>query len=234
MVDWGITIAEKAQRLTAMRVSLLASCSCWSGLMPRSLSSVPAACWEGFSKTMASNGIRIAIVGGGLAGLAAAMKIAEAGHNVDLFSVVPVKRSHSVCAQGGINGRGHTKAKAIRLGTLRRHGLWRRLPRQSTAGKAMCEMRPRYLPLRSHGRSFSRTQEATRLPSLRRPPSTTALLLPELRLDNNCSTLWTNKCAASKSLEKSGSLSIGKCFPSFSTIIRFVVVWWRWICRHLS
>src|SRR5919112_2031365 len=41
--------------------------------------------------------LKIAVVGGGLAGLAAAMKIAEAGHSVDLFSVVPVKRSHSVC-----------------------------------------------------------------------------------------------------------------------------------------
>src|SRR6185369_1497045 len=43
------------------------------------------------SSLMASNGMKIAIVGGGLAGLAAAMKIAEAGHAVDLFSVVPVK-----------------------------------------------------------------------------------------------------------------------------------------------
>lgn len=32
------------------------------------------------------------------------MKLAEAGHKVKLFSLVPVKRSHSVCAQGGING----------------------------------------------------------------------------------------------------------------------------------
>src|SRR3989454_10385633 len=55
--------------------------------------------------------IKIAIVGGGLAGLAAAMKIAEAGHEVDLFSVVPVKRSHSVCAQGGINGAVNTKGE---------------------------------------------------------------------------------------------------------------------------
>ncbi len=46
---------------------------------------------------------RIIVVGGGLAGLASVIKIAEAGGKVDLFSIVPVKRSHSVCAQGGIN-----------------------------------------------------------------------------------------------------------------------------------
>lgn len=46
---------------------------------------------------------RVIVVGGGLAGLAAAVRIAEAGVPVDLFSMVPVKRSHSVCAQGGIN-----------------------------------------------------------------------------------------------------------------------------------
>ena len=48
-------------------------------------------------------GPRIIVVGGGLAGLASVIKIAEAGGTVDLFSIVPVKRSHSVCAQGGIN-----------------------------------------------------------------------------------------------------------------------------------
>lgn len=47
---------------------------------------------------------RIIIVGGGLAGLMSAIKAAEAGCSVDLFSLVPVRRSHSVCAQGGING----------------------------------------------------------------------------------------------------------------------------------
>lgn len=46
---------------------------------------------------------RVMIVGGGLAGLAAAMKLAELGVAVDLMSLTPVKRSHSVCAQGGIN-----------------------------------------------------------------------------------------------------------------------------------
>ena len=46
---------------------------------------------------------RVIVVGGGLAGLAATVRIAESGIPVDLFSLVPVKRSHSVCAQGGIN-----------------------------------------------------------------------------------------------------------------------------------
>jgi succinate dehydrogenase / fumarate reductase flavoprotein subunit len=46
----------------------------------------------------------VVVVGGGLAGLMTVMKLAEAGHKVKLFSLVPVKRSHSVCAQGGING----------------------------------------------------------------------------------------------------------------------------------
>ncbi|MBA3334032.1 MAG: succinate dehydrogenase flavoprotein subunit [Acidobacteria bacterium] len=58
-----------------------------------------------------SNRLKIAVVGGGLAGLAATLKIAEAGHDVDLLSVVPVKRSHSVCAQGGINGAVNTKGE---------------------------------------------------------------------------------------------------------------------------
>jgi len=46
---------------------------------------------------------RVLVVGGGLAGLAATMKLAELGIAVDCMSLTPVKRSHSVCAQGGIN-----------------------------------------------------------------------------------------------------------------------------------
>jgi succinate dehydrogenase / fumarate reductase, flavoprotein subunit len=45
----------------------------------------------------------VVVVGGGLAGLSAAMKLAELGCHVKLVSVTKVKRSHSVCAQGGIN-----------------------------------------------------------------------------------------------------------------------------------
>ena len=60
---------------------------------------------------MAAATPRIIVVGGGLAGLAAVIKIAEAGGKVDLFSIVPVKRSHSVCAQGGINAAKNLKGE---------------------------------------------------------------------------------------------------------------------------
>ena len=46
---------------------------------------------------------KVIVVGGGLAGLSAAMKLAEKGCHVQIVSVTKVKRSHSVCAQGGIN-----------------------------------------------------------------------------------------------------------------------------------
>lgn len=45
----------------------------------------------------------VIVVGGGLAGLAAAMQLADRGVKVELLSITKVKRSHSVCAQGGIN-----------------------------------------------------------------------------------------------------------------------------------
>lgn len=54
---------------------------------------------------------KIIVVGGGLAGLMATIKAAESGTAVELFSLVPVKRSHSVCAQGGINGAVNTKGE---------------------------------------------------------------------------------------------------------------------------
>src|SRR5499427_3068212 len=54
---------------------------------------------------------RVIVVGGGLAGLTTVIKLCEAGVPVDLFSLVPVKRSHSVCAQGGINASVNTKGE---------------------------------------------------------------------------------------------------------------------------
>jgi succinate dehydrogenase / fumarate reductase flavoprotein subunit len=53
--------------------------------------------------TQRKMGKEVIVVGGGLAGLAAAMKLAEKGCHVKIVSVTKVKRSHSVCAQGGIN-----------------------------------------------------------------------------------------------------------------------------------
>ena len=110
---------------------------------------------------MATNDLKIAIVGGGLAGLAAAMKIAEAGHTVDLFSVVPVKRSHSVCAQGGINGAVNTKGEG--------DSTWEHFDDTVYGGdflanqppaKVMCEMAPAIIYLFDRmGVPFSRTPE---------------------------------------------------------------------------
>ena len=61
--------------------------------------------------TADKNEKRVVVVGGGLAGLAAAMKLAENGCNVKIVSVTKVKRSHSVCAQGGINAAINTKGE---------------------------------------------------------------------------------------------------------------------------
>ncbi|MEP6707951.1 MAG: succinate dehydrogenase flavoprotein subunit [Pyrinomonadaceae bacterium] len=110
---------------------------------------------------MAKSDTKIAIIGGGLAGLAAAMRIAEAGHAVDLFSVVPVKRSHSVCAQGGINGAVNTKGEG--------DSTWEHFDDTVYGGdflanqppaKAMCEMAPSIIFLFDRmGVPFSRTKE---------------------------------------------------------------------------
>jgi succinate dehydrogenase / fumarate reductase, flavoprotein subunit len=53
----------------------------------------------------------VIVVGGGLAGLAAALKAAENGCRVKIVSVTKCKRSHSVCAQGGINAAMNEKGE---------------------------------------------------------------------------------------------------------------------------
>ncbi|HET6169492.1 MAG TPA: succinate dehydrogenase flavoprotein subunit [Terracidiphilus sp.] len=104
---------------------------------------------------------RIIVVGGGLAGLAAVIKIAEAGGSVDLFSIVPVKRSHSVCAQGGINAAKNLKGEGDTT--------WQHfddtiyggdfLANQSPV-KAMCEAAPGIIDLLDRmGVPFNRTPE---------------------------------------------------------------------------
>lgn len=54
---------------------------------------------------------KVVVVGGGLAGLSTAMKLAEKGCHVTIVSVTKVKRSHSVCAQGGINAAMNLKGE---------------------------------------------------------------------------------------------------------------------------
>src|SRR5579859_4911486 len=101
------------------------------------------------------------IVGGGLAGLTAAMKLAEQGEQVDLFSLVPVKRSHSVCAQGGINGAVNTKGEGDSpenhfIDTLYGGDYLADQP----PVKAMCDMAPAIIYMFDRmGVPFSRTRE---------------------------------------------------------------------------
>jgi succinate dehydrogenase / fumarate reductase flavoprotein subunit len=109
----------------------------------------------------ASRNPKIIVVGGGLAGLSAVIKIAEAGGNVDLFSVVPVKRSHSVCAQGGINAAKNLKGEGDTT--------WQHFDDTIYGGdflanqppvKAMCEMAPGIIDLLDRmGVPFNRTPE---------------------------------------------------------------------------
>ncbi len=104
---------------------------------------------------------KIIIVGGGLAGLMATIRVAEAGIPVDLFSIVPVKRSHSVCAQGGINAAKNQKGEGD---TVDKHfddtiygGDF--LANQPLV-KRMCEAAPGIIDLLDRmGVMFNRTQE---------------------------------------------------------------------------
>lgn len=104
---------------------------------------------------------KIIVVGGGLAGLSAVIKIAEMGGDVDLFSIVPVKRSHSVCAQGGINAAKNLKGEG--------DSTWQHFDDTIYGGdflanqppvKAMCEAAPGVVDLLDRmGVPFNRTPE---------------------------------------------------------------------------
>jgi succinate dehydrogenase / fumarate reductase flavoprotein subunit len=104
---------------------------------------------------------KLVIVGGGLAGLMATIKAAEAGVHVDLISLCPVKRSHSACAQGGINGAVNTKGEG--------DSTWEHFDDSIYGGdflsnqtpvKEMCEAAPGIIHLMDRmGVMFSRTSE---------------------------------------------------------------------------
>ncbi len=109
---------------------------------------------------MASNP-KIIVIGGGLAGLSAVIKIAEMGGQVDLFSIVPVKRSHSVCAQGGINAAKNLKGEG--------DSTWQHFDDTVYGGdflanqppvKTMCDAAPGIIDLLDRmGVTFNRTPE---------------------------------------------------------------------------
>jgi succinate dehydrogenase / fumarate reductase flavoprotein subunit len=104
---------------------------------------------------------KIIVIGGGLASLAAVIKIAEMGGHVDLFSIVPVKRSHSVCAQGGINAAKNLKGEG--------DSTWQHFDDTIYGGdflanqplvKAMCDAAPGIIDLLDRmGVTFNRTPE---------------------------------------------------------------------------
>jgi len=160
------------------------------------LSYARADCWEEFSRNDDERH-QDSDRGCGLAGLAAAMRIAEAGHAVDLFSVVPVKRSHSVCAQGGINGAVNTKGEG--------DSTWEHFDDTVYGGdflanqppaKAMCEMAPSIIFLFDRmGVPFSRTREGLLDFRALAERNITALPLPAHQLVNNCSMHLTNSAA---------------------------------------
>lgn len=100
-----------------------------------------------------------------MAGLAAAMKLAELGRPVDLVSMVPVRRSHSVCAQGGINSvnqvtRQEGDAESKHFDDTVYGGAF--LQNQPPV-KEMCEWGPRIIDLMDRlGVMFNRTAEGHR------------------------------------------------------------------------
>ena len=104
---------------------------------------------------------RVIVIGGGLGGLWASLRIAEAGFPVDLFSLFEVKRSHSVCAQGGINACLDTKGE--------HDSVWQHIVDTLKGGeylanqppvKSMCEDAPGLIrTFERMGVTFSRTPE---------------------------------------------------------------------------
>src|SRR5947207_13051411 len=104
---------------------------------------------------------KIIVVGGGLAGLMATIRVAEAGIPVDLLSIVPVKRSHSVCAQGGINAAKNQKGEGDTVDkhfddTIYGGDFLANQPRV----KRMCEAAPGIIDLLDRmGGMFNRTPE---------------------------------------------------------------------------
>ena len=131
----------------------------------------------------------------------ATIRVAESGVPCELFSIVPVKRSHSVCAQGGINAAKNLKGEG--------DSTWKHFDDTIYGGdflanqplvKGMCEAAPAIIDLLDRmGVMFNRTPEG-----LARFPAIWRHLIPPHRFCRRhhrpaiASTPSTSKSAASK------------------------------------
>ncbi|QJW48436.1 succinate dehydrogenase flavoprotein subunit [bacterium BFN5] len=104
---------------------------------------------------------KIIVVGGGLSGLMATLKICEAGGEVELFSYCPVKRSHSLCAQGGMNACMDTKGEKDSTYEHFDDTVYGGdFLADQTAIKGMCEEAPKLIKMFDRmGVTFTRTPE---------------------------------------------------------------------------
>ena len=155
---------------------------------------------------------RVMVVGGGLAGLAAAMKLAELGIDVDLMSLTPVKRSHSVCAQGGINSVNDL---------TRQQGDSEWLHFDDTVyGGDFLQHQPPVKEMTDWGPKIIDLMDRLGVPSIARPKafaisaasaarSSSGPPSPARPPASNCSTPSTSRSAAGKSTARSRSTSSG-------------------------
>jgi succinate dehydrogenase / fumarate reductase flavoprotein subunit len=169
---------------------------------------------------------RFTVVGGGLAGLMTAIKLAEAGQQVDLLSIVPVKRSHSVCAQGGINGAVNTKGEGdhpdIHVKDTLRGGDFLA---EQTSVKGMCYAAPHIIYMLDRmGVPFNRTPEG--LLDFRRFGGT----LHHRTAFAGATTRWTNRSAATRRRARSPSTSTGSGWGWCATRAAAASAAWPWTC----
>lgn len=147
-------------------------------------------------------GPRVLVIGGGLAGLSATMRLAELGVDVDLVSLVPVKRSHSACAQGGINSvntqtrqQGDNESKhfddTVYGGDFLQH---------QPPVKEMADWGPRVVDLLDRlGVPFNRTPKDFVISGGLVERSTSEQPSPGPPQASNCSTHSMSRCVAGKS-----------------------------------
>ena len=148
---------------------------------------------------------RVIVVGGGLAGLAAAMKLAELECDVSVMSLAPLRRSHSCCAQGGINA----------VNDLTRQlddSEWKHFEDTVYGGdflqhqppvREMANWAPRIIDLLDRlGVTFNRTHEGSAISAASAARSIAARPLPAPPPASSCSTPWTSRSAAGASPAK--------------------------------